>query len=54
MRGLGRIFKRADIYWIAYFHRCKEYRESSQSTKESDARRLLKKRLGEIGRGRLV
>jgi integrase len=54
MRGLGRIFKRSDVYWIAYFHRGKEYRESSHSSKESDARRLLKKRLGEIGRGRLV
>ena len=54
MRGMGRIFKRTDIYWIAYFHRGQEYRESSQSRKETDARRLLKKRLGEIGRGRLV
>jgi integrase len=54
MRGIGRVFKRGDICWIAYFHRGKEYRESSQSTKDSDARRLLKKRLGEIGRGRLV
>lgn len=48
MRGLGRIFKRGDIYWIAYSHRGKEFRESAKSTKESDARRLLKKRLGEI------
>lgn len=54
MRGMGRIFKRADVYWIAYFHRGKEYRESSQSRKESAAKRLLKTRLGEIGRGRLV
>jgi len=54
MRGMGRIFKRGSTYWIAYFHRGQEIRESSHSTKEGDARRLLKKRLGEIGRGRLV
>jgi integrase len=54
MRGMGRIFKRNNIYWIAYFHRGIEYRESSRSPKESHARRLLKRRLGEIGRGRLV
>jgi integrase len=54
MRGFGRIFKRGDVWWLAYCHRGKEVRESSHSTKEADAKRLLKKRLGEIGRGRLV
>ncbi len=54
MRGMGRIFQRGSIYWIAYSHRGREYRESAQSEREGDARRLLKKRLGEIGRGRLV
>lgn len=54
MRGMGRIFKRAEIYWIAYCHRGKEYRESSHSENVSAARKLLKKRIGEIGRGRLI
>jgi integrase len=54
MRGMGRIFKRGEIYWIAYCHRGREHRESSGSTKEADARRLLKKRLGEIGQGKLM
>jgi integrase len=54
MRGLGRIFKRGSVYWIAYYHRGKEYRESSESENESQARKLLKKRLGEIGSGKLV
>ncbi len=54
MRGMGRIFKRGKIYWIAYCHRGREYRESTRSNRESDAGRLLKKRLGEIGRGKLV
>jgi len=54
MRGMGRLFKRGNIWWVAYSHRGREYRESSRSTREADAGRLLKKRLGEIGRGRLV
>src|SRR5262249_3207340 len=54
MRGLGRLFKRGSVWWIAYYHRGTEYRESSESESESQARRLLKKRLGEIGNGKLV
>jgi integrase len=54
MRGLGRIFKRGSVYWIAYYHRGKEYRESSESESESQAKKLLKKRLGEIGTGKLI
>lgn len=54
MRGLGRNFIRGSTWWISYYHRGKEYRESSGSNSESQARKLLKKRLGEIGRGRLL
>lgn len=54
MRGMGRVFKRGSAWWIGYYHRGKEFRESSQSESEARARKLLKKRLGEIGRGRLI
>src|SRR5215831_13711875 len=54
MRGLGRLFKRGSVYWISYYHRGKEYRESSESESESQARKLLRKRLGEIGSGKLI
>jgi integrase len=54
VRGMGRLFRRGGVVWIAYCYRGKEYRESARSDRESDANRLLKKRLGEIGRGRLV
>src|SRR5688572_22774953 len=54
LRGLGRTFKRGSVWWVAYYYRGAEKRESSGSEKESDARKLLKKRLGEIGRGRLL
>jgi integrase len=54
MRGMGRVFKRGTVYWIAYYHRGKEYRESSESENESAAKKLLKKRIGEVAQGRLL
>lgn len=57
MRGMGRIFQRGPVYWIAYYHRGQEHRESTSATGkkgETAAAKLLKKRMGEIGRGRLI
>lgn len=54
MRGLGRIFKRGSVWWVAYYHRGEEIRESSNSDKELQAKRLLRTRLGQMGRGKLV
>ena len=54
MKGMGRVFKRGSAWWVSYYHRGREYRESSHSESEVQAKRLLKKRLGEIGRGRLI
>jgi hypothetical protein len=54
MRGLGRIFKRGSVWWVAYYHRGEEIRESSNSDREVQAKRLLRKRLGEIGSGKLI
>lgn len=54
MRGMGNTYKRGSIWWIRYWHRGKEYRESSKSDSESAARKLLKKRIGEIASGRLI
>src|SRR5579885_2666326 len=54
MRGMGRIFRRGPIYWIAYYHRGKEFRESARSDSEKEARQLLKKRIGEAATGRFT
>lgn len=45
--------KEGKIYWIKYYRNGKPYRESTKSTKESDAKRLLRKREGEIAVGKL-
>jgi hypothetical protein len=44
--GEGRIFRRGQIWWIAYCRSGKEYRESSRSTDEQAAREQLRTRLG--------
>jgi hypothetical protein len=65
-RGLGRIYqpkyrdrktlekRTSPTWWIEYSFRGTKYRESSGSNKRQEAIRLLKKRLGEIGRGRFI
>lgn len=53
-KGLGRTYLRGNVWWVSYYFRGKEQRESAHSTNEKDAVKLLKKRLGEIGRGRLT
>lgn len=65
-RGLGRVYqpkwrdkksgeiKTAATWWVQYSHRGKVYRESSGSTVRAKAVNLLKRRLAEIGRGKLV
>src|SRR5215831_14278793 len=45
---------RGRIWWIQYNHRGKLYRESSKSTRRKDADALFKRRMAEIGRGRLI
>ncbi len=45
MRGDGKTFRRGRIWWIAYSRSGREYRESSNSTDEEAARKMLQKRL---------
>jgi hypothetical protein len=53
-RQQNRREKFSPIWWIAYSVREKRIRESSDSIKECDARKLLKKRLGEAALGKPV
>ena len=50
---MGSIYKRGEVYWVKYYRNGKSYRETSKSTKESEAKRLLKKREGEISEGKI-
>jgi integrase len=54
-RGLGGVYQRGGVWWIRYSYRGKKRREScGRESTRACATRLLKKRLGEMGRGRLV
>lgn len=53
-RGLGRLYRRGQIWWIQYCFRGRVYRESSGSEVRADAAKLLRRRHAEMGRGRLV
>src|SRR5207249_3875925 len=65
-RGMGRIYqpkwkdkqtgdrKVSETWWIQFNAHAKTIRESSHSTRRSDAVKLLKRRLGEVGRGQFV
>jgi integrase len=50
---MGTIYKRGRIYWVQYYRNGKPYQESSKSQKEVEAKRLLRRREGEISDGRL-
>ena len=50
---MGMIYKRGRVYWIKYYRDGRPYRESARSHKMADARRLLRKREGEIAEGQL-
>jgi integrase len=46
------IYKRGNVYWIKYYRGGKPYYESTKSIKKTDAKRLLRQRLGQISEGR--
>lgn len=51
-RGDGQVYKRGDTFWICYWHRGQRYRKSAKTTSETVARKLLRERLADSGRGR--
>jgi integrase len=50
---MGMIYQRGRTWWVKYYRKGKPYRESAKSHKEADAKRLLKRREGEISQGKL-
>jgi integrase len=49
---MGMIYLRGNTFWVKYYRNGKPYRESSHSDKEGEAKKLMKKREGEIVEGR--
>jgi integrase len=53
MRGDGRVYQRDNRFWVEYWHRGKQHRESGGKTKEA-ARKYLRKRLKEIAGDKFI
>lgn len=51
---MGSFYRRGCIWWIKYYRHGKAFRESSKSKKVSDAKRLLRKREGEVNAGKFL
>jgi integrase len=45
---MGYIYRRGNIFWVKYYRNGKPFYESAQSDKETDAKKLLKLREGQI------
>ena len=50
---MGSIYKRGAVFWIQYYRNGKPYRETAKTKKESEAKRFLKLREGEIAEGEI-
>ena len=50
-RGLGSTYRRGETWWIKYYIRGQEARESSKSSVQADAKELLRTRLNQISNG---
>src|SRR5580692_4180505 len=53
-RGDGLTYQRGSTSWIQYYVRGKRVRESTHSTKETDANKLLRLRTGQAAAGKPV
>jgi len=51
---MGSLYRRGRIWWIKYYRHGKAFRESSKSKMVSDAKRLLRKREGEVITGKFL
>ncbi len=51
-RGKGMIYPRGNVWWIKFYDNGRPRYESSRSTKETDAKRLLSLRVGQVVEGR--
>jgi len=54
MRGMERVYQRGHVWWVQYSFNGRKHRESTRSRNRGDAVRLLRSRLEEVGRGRLI
>ncbi len=51
---MGYLYKRGNIWWVKYYRNGRPIRESTATDKETEAKRFLKLREGDVATGRLI
>jgi hypothetical protein len=46
----GRVFKRGNIYWLAFYCKGEEYRTSAKTESKREAEKVLSHYLGQVAR----
>ncbi len=53
-KGSGSVFKHGAVWWIKYYFNGEPIRENTQCKLETDAKKVLKQRIGQITVGRFI
>jgi hypothetical protein len=51
---MGSLFKRGNLWWVKYYQNGRPIRESTGSQRETEAKRFLKLREGQVAQGKRV
>lgn len=51
---MGSLYRRGNVWWVKYYRNGRPIRESAGTDKETEAKRFLKQREGDVAAGRLV
>jgi hypothetical protein len=51
---MGSLYKRGNVWWIKYYANGRPIRESTDTEKETEARRILKEREGQVAIGQPI
>src|SRR5215510_15622727 len=51
---MGCVYRRGNIWWVAYYQHGKQVQESARTTSQSEAKRVLKEREGKVATGQPI
>jgi hypothetical protein len=51
---MGSLYRRGEIWWVKYYENSRPWRESTGTTKETEAKRFLKEREGQVATGQPI
>ena len=51
---MGSLYRRGNVWWVKYYRNGRPIRESTGTDRETEAKRFLKLREGDVATGRLI